>query len=125
MKKYKISIALIIAILVLCFINVAPLPAAPISNFDKFVHLVMFLALSGAIFFDNTAYLKIQISIRQLFLASFLFPTLFSGAIELGQEYFTTTRSGDWWDFLFDGIGAFIGILVCLLINRRLRVAGS
>ncbi|MDR3339334.1 MAG: VanZ family protein [Candidatus Symbiothrix sp.] len=118
-----ISIALIVVILVLCFMNMAPLPAAPVANFDKFVHLLMFLALSGSVFFDNTAYLKKQIDVYRLFLASFLFPTLFSGAIELGQEYFTTTRSGDWWDFLFDGIGAFIGILVCLLINRRLPVA--
>jgi VanZ family protein len=100
-----------------------PLPAAPITDFDKLVHLIMFMGLSGAVFFDNTHYLKQRISSQRIFGGSFLFPTLFSGAIEIMQEYFTTTRSGDWMDFLFDGIGAFLGILVCWLINRRLSIS--
>jgi VanZ family protein len=96
-----------------------PLPPAPMTNFDKLVHLIMFLGLSGTVFFDNTSYLRKHINSRRIFLGSFLFPTLLSGAIEIMQEYFTTTRTGDWMDFLFDGIGAFLGIGICYLINRR------
>jgi VanZ family protein len=101
--------------------NTEPLPNAPIDNFDKLVHLIMFMGLSGAVFFDNTRYLKQKISLQRIFCGSFLFPTIFSGLIEIMQEHFTTTRSGDWMDFLSDGIGAFLGILICWQINRRLQ----
>jgi VanZ family protein len=121
LKKYWISILLNIIILILCFIDTTPLPEAPMTNFDKLVHLIMFMGLSGTIFFDNTRYLRLKISTRRIFWGSFFLPTIFSGAIELMQEYFTTTRTGDWMDFLFDGIGAFLGIGICFLINRRLR----
>jgi VanZ family protein len=59
--------------------------------------------------------------IRRIILGSFLFPLLFSGAIELMQEYFTVSRSGDWFDFLFDGIGSFSGLAICLMINKSLK----
>jgi VanZ family protein len=100
--------------------NTADLPAPPVVDFDKLVHLFMFLGLAGVIFFDNTKYLKQQISRRRIFWGSFLFPTLFSGAIEILQEYCTIDRTGDWLDFLSDGIGALIGLFICLQINRRL-----
>jgi VanZ family protein len=107
------------------------LPEVPMSNFDKVVHLIMFLGLSGVVFFDNTLRLKNRISYQRIVLGSFLFPTLFSGAIELMQEYFTTDklmqeyfttdRTGDWKDFLFDAIGGFIGLAICVAINKRLK----
>jgi VanZ family protein len=53
-------------------------------------------------------------------LVSFLFPVVFSGLIEIMQD-FTTYRSGDWEDFLFDGIGAFVGLMICFGINRKLK----
>jgi VanZ family protein len=91
------------------------------TDFDKLVHLLMFLGLSGTVFFDNTKYLRKQISRRRIILGSFLLPTLISGGIELLQEYFTPYRTGDWRDFLYDGIGAFLGLVICLAINRRLK----
>jgi VanZ family protein len=90
------------------------------NNFDKIVHFLMFLALSGVVFFDATGYFKRQISFSRIFFASFLYPTLFSGLIEIIQEYFSPFRTGDWIDFLFDGIGAFVGIVICSIINSRL-----
>jgi VanZ family protein len=101
-------------------VDTAPLPEAPMTDFDKLIHLIMFMGLSGAAFFDNTHYLKKKISFRRIFFGSFLFPTLFGGTIEVIQEHFTVSRTGDWMDFLFDGIGAFCGILICWLINFRL-----
>ncbi|GHS99306.1 membrane protein [Bacteroidia bacterium] len=120
LKKYWITISLSALILVLCFMNTAELPEAPMTNFDKLVHLLMFMGLSGVVFFDNTNYLRKPVSRQRIFWSSFLFPVLFSGFIEIMQEYFTTNRTGDWMDFLFDSIGATIGLIVCLLINRRL-----
>jgi VanZ family protein len=120
LKAYKVSVLITVVILILCFMDTASLPQAPMINFDKLVHLIMFMGLSGVIFFDNTIYLKRKINFRRIFLGSFLLSTLLSGAIEIMQEYFTVARSGDWMDFVFDGIGAFLGSWICFLINRRL-----
>lgn len=121
-KKYWISILVNIVILVLCFMDTTPLPEAPMTDFDKLIHLLMFMGLSGIVFFDNTHYLRKKISSGRIFFGSFLFPIFFGGMIEIMQEqkYFTSTRSGDWMDFLFDGIGAFCGFLICWLINCKL-----
>ncbi|MDR1683715.1 MAG: VanZ family protein, partial [Candidatus Symbiothrix sp.] len=61
-----------------------------------------------------------KISFIRIFLGSFLFPLIFSGLIEIGQESLTLTRSGDWMDFLFDGIGTSVGLLACWLYNRKI-----
>ena len=121
-RKYWISLLFCITILALCLVNVAPvMPDIPMSNFDKLAHLLMFLGLSGVVFFDNTGYLKRQITLRRILLGSVLFPIVFSGSIEIMQEYLSPNRSGDWWDFFYDIIGATLGLTICLMINRRLK----
>jgi VanZ family protein len=120
LKKYWVSILFVTAIFILCFMNTAPLPSPPVQNIDKYVHSLLFLGLSGVIFFDNTSYLRKAISNVRIFLSSFLFPVLLGGVIEIMQTFLTSTRSGDWMDFLFDGIGAFLGMVISWLINRKL-----
>jgi len=103
-------------------IDTAPLPEAPMRDFDKLVHIVMFMGISGVIFFDNTGYLRFPVSRMRIFLNSFLFPVALGGFIEIVQEYFTKTRNGDWYDFLFDIVGAFLGLVIVLLINHWLML---
>ena len=117
-KTYWISILLCTIILTLCFISSSDLPKVGVQNFDKFVHFLMFGGLSGAVFFDNTNYLRKQISFRRIFWGSFVFPTALGGIIEIMQADFTLTRSGDWLDFLFDIIGTSCGLLICVILNK-------
>ncbi len=119
-RKHWISIPLCLMILYLCFMDTQSLPKVEVSDFDKFVHFIMFLTVSGVIFFENTSYFRKKISMWKIINFSFLFPTIYSGLIEIGQEYLSPTRTGDWIDFLFDGIGALLGMVICLLINKRL-----
>jgi VanZ family protein len=122
LKKYWISVLIVIVILILCFINPPELPVKlPMTNFDKLVHFLMFLGLSGTVFFDNSFYFKKRVGWVLIFWGSFLFPTVLSGGIEIAQEYLTATRRGDWMDFLFDVIGVLCGCSICLGINRRLN----
>ena len=118
LKKYFLSIFVILIIFILCFMDTTPLPAPAISNFDKYVHVIMFLILSGVVFFDNTYYLRFPISKMQIFWSIFLFPAILAGLIEIMQEYLTTTRFGDWLDFLFGVIGTFFGLMIALSYNR-------
>ena len=110
--------------MVLCFINTGSLPEAPMTNFDKLVHSLMFMGLSGAVFFDNTRYLRQAIGWQRILGGSFLFPILMGGLIEIVQLQLPY-RSGDWWDFLFDSLGAVAGCLVCGLINRWLNKSSN
>jgi len=89
-------------------------------NFDKIVHVLLYLGLSGVVFFDSTNYLRFPISKIRIFLGSFLFPIALGGLIEILQNYFSKTRSGDWFDFFSDEIGAIIGWVIAMLINYYL-----
>ena len=122
-RKFWISIAVCMIILVLCFMNTKSLPKTTLKDADKYVHFLMFLGLSGAVFFDNTRYLRQTVRRQRIFWGSFLFPALLGGLIEIIQGVFIPYRSGDWRDFLFDCIGPGIGFLICLLINRWLKPA--
>jgi VanZ family protein len=95
------------------------MPQAPMTHFDKLVHTLLFFGLSGVVFFDNTRYLRQSTPLQRIFFGSFLFPVFFGGMIEVLQGY--AHRSGDWMDFLFDAIGVVAGILICWLINTRLK----
>jgi len=122
LKKYWISILTIAIVIVLCFINLSDIPVrAPMTNFDKLVHILMLGGISGTIFFDNSFYFRKQVSGKSFFFGSFVFPIVLGGLIEIGQEYLSTTRTGDWWDFWFDVVGVVIAYLVCLAINRQLK----
>jgi len=120
LKRYWLSILVLLIIFILCFIDTAPLPKQPVVNFDKLVHSIMFLGLSGVIFFDATGYLRFPISKERLFWGVFLFPVAIGGLIEIMQAYLTTSRTGDWFDFLFDGVGAAVGFGIAFRINRTL-----
>ena len=121
LKKYWITTTIILIVLILCFMDTTQLPKAPTINFDKFVHIVMFSGVSGVIFFDNSLYLRFPISNKRIFWGSFFFPVMLGGLIEIMQEkYLAPTRSGDWFDFLFDVVGTLIGLSIIILINRRL-----
>ena len=121
LKTHWMSIPLCLAILYLCFMDTKPLPKVAITNFDKFVHFVMFLTVSGVIYFENSGYFKRKVSLWKIINFSFFFPVIYSGLIEIGQEYIASTRSGDWMDFLYNVIGAVTGLVICLLINKRLE----
>ena len=118
--QHWMSIPLCLVILYLCFMNTQPLPKVPISNFDKFVHVLMFLTVSGVVFFENTFYFRKKVSTWKIINYSFFFPVIYGGLIEIGQEYLAPARSGDWMDFWFNVVGAFLGLIICLLINKRL-----
>jgi len=119
-KKYWLSIIVNIAVLTVCMIKTPQIEKLPMTNFDKLVHLLLFAGISGIVFFDNTQWLKKNISNIRLLLGSFLFPTAFGGLIEILQATLTDTRSGDVMDFAFDAVGAAVGVLICFFINKKI-----
>lgn len=42
----------------------------------------------------------------------------YGGFIEIVQENFTPTRSGDWIDFIADGIGIIIALIIFFIVDK-------
>ena len=118
MKKYPFTLTASIAITVLSLIPVPEEPPlADVPLIDKWVHFVMYAALSLAMWFDHAVLNKRNTS-RTFLLLAFIYPPLLGGLMELAQAYLTTCRSGDIIDFVANTIGAFIGVICCYLSNK-------
>lgn len=102
--------------------NTEPLPIAPMNNFDKGIHFFMFFLLSGCIYFENTNYFKKRITYQRIMWGSLFFPVFYGGMVEIIQNYVSPYRVGDWGDFLWDSVGAFIAFAIALKINTKLTV---
>lgn len=119
--KYLYTEIVTVAIVVLCTIPVpeqAPMSDVPLI--DKWVHMVMYGGLVFVMWVDRVVRNKQKFSwvARAVML---LYAAALGGAMELVQAYLTTCRSGDWVDFEADVVGALLGVLACMGLNRRLN----
>ncbi len=98
------------AVLILCVLPGQSFPKVGIINADKFVHSFLF----GGLAFLYAGGFYRQTSVRWLnrhyLFAAFAFSTLYGGFIEILQATVAINRSGDWLDFLFDGLGALAAV---------------
>ena len=113
--RYTVSWLLIVAILLACF------PETEMDDvpfIDKWVHILMYLMLSSSLWIE---YLRshTHIDYPKLCVGAIVLPIVLSGLIELGQAYCTTTRSGDWLDFLANVTGVGLGALLGFTVYRR------
>lgn len=121
-RNYPLSIILVVFIWIICLI---PIPETPLDNvrlIDKWTHIVMYLVLSSVVGHERFRANKREnrkTTPRQLVAGEWLLPVLMGGLIEIVQATCTGgTRSGDWFDWLADAIGATIGLFFGLLILK-------
>lgn len=93
---------------------------------DKVVHFLMYLGLAGVASFNYIYDKKGHIIILKLIIFAILIPVLYGGLIEILQAKFFPERSGDWYDFLADILGALASLPFSLwfrryLLNRQLK----
>ena len=106
-----------VAYLLIFIASVVPIPdIKPLKDFnllDKWVHFVMYGALSLSIWWDIYHQRASRaFTLRELRLTT-LYPTLFGGLMELVQLYCTFgIRSGDWIDVLANTIGVALGFII-------------
>ena len=75
------------------------------------------------IFMKAVSYTHLDVYKRQAWVGAFLCPILFSGCVELLQEYCTTYRGGDWLDFAANTTGAVLASLVAYYVVRpRMKI---
>ena len=121
-RKYRVSLFLIAAILTVCIIPLPETPMDDVPMMDKWTHFVMFGVLSLCIIAEYV-YRHRKPKARDVALGGMLLPFALGGLIELVQAYCTGgNRSGDVMDWLADGIGVLIGAAIgSLLVYYRAR----
>lgn len=111
--KHKFTILISVIIFILSTIPFPEIPTLEDVPFiDKWVHFVMYGALTCAIYLDRK--LAYQDTSIPFILSAFILPSLYGGLIELIQKYCTTCRSGEWLDFYADTFGAFLATIISL-----------
>lgn len=117
-RKYPLSTLCIVGIWVLSLLPFFPeTPLDDIQFIDKWTHLVMYgvtgIVVWAEYWFRNRNNSRSCSSLSSRFLIlSFLLLTLMGGLLEVLQEYCTTTRNGDWIDFLADAAGCAIATII-------------
>lgn len=111
-KKYPLSLLVVAAVLYLSFFTPPKTDMEEIPNIDKIVHVCMYLGLSGMIWLEYLKSHRKSFNLKQVLIGALLGPVFLSGVIELGQEYLTNNRSGDWMDLAANSLGAVLAVLI-------------
>lgn len=115
-KKYPISLFLVVAIWIICLIPIPETPLDDVPMIDKWTHFVMYGLLCSVIFTEY-ANSHIKPNIKRLAICGVLLPVIMGGLIELAQAYCTGgNRSGDWIDWIANSIGVMIGTAIGSLV---------
>lgn len=91
----------------LCLMRTPTIEIHTFLDFDKIVHICMYLG-TCSVFWVEYYRSPFFLSRVKLSIFGIIVPILMSGAIELIQEYFTTCRTGDIYDFIANNIGVLI-----------------
>lgn len=116
-RKYPFSLLCILLIWVLSLTPFFPeTPFDDVQFIDKWTHLVMYGGTCSVIWFEYLLHHR-TIDWAKILLLSVVGMTLLGGLMELLQAYYTTTRSGEWFDFWADSLGVLLGNAVGLLMK--------
>jgi VanZ family protein len=108
-------------ILFFCLIKASDLPQVEVPNLDKAVHATFHFVFTVLWFLFFKKKLKTSNIFRPLVIA-YLFSFFFGSAVELMQEFFTTTRSADVIDELANLSGATLAVIAVVLLNKFNRI---
>lgn len=118
LKRYPLSHFVIAIVIIL---SLAPFPEMPhlpdVKLLDKWVHFLMYGGLCLVIWWE---YLRHHATInwKRIAIGAVLLPTLLGGLLELAQAYLTTCRSGEWLDFVADGVGTIMAIPLGWIMSK-------
>lgn len=109
--RYPLSTLCIVLVWILSLIPFPETPFDTIELADKWTHFLMYGGTS-LIMWTEYWHRHHAADLGRLWTWAGIILSLMGGLLELLQSHCTTTRNGDWLDFLADAIGA---IGVCLL----------
>lgn len=124
LKKFFLSYyrSLIIFLLILIASTIPASEVQKVSflnlpNLDKLVHLGMYFSFSFVLIYD-TFKSRTNLSTFKIYLISAITGLIYGGLLEIAQTTLTKSRSGDFFDFLFNSIGILMAILLWIVIKK-------
>jgi len=122
----------IIAIIIFYLCCLIPTRDVPNIEFDflvptdKIVHFLMYFGLAGVASFNYIYDKRGKIIILKLIVFAILVPSIYGGLIEIIQDKYSPERSGDWYDFWADILGALASLPFSFwfrrfMLNREFR----
>jgi VanZ family protein len=112
----------ILSLFVALFISILSLTSSdkfhniPIANFrglDKIIHFILYFVFMAVILYEHR---NRAAKISNLVLLA-LFPLIFGVLMEALQAWLTITRTGSFYDLLFNAAGIFVSIFLFLLMK--------
>jgi VanZ family protein len=104
-------------ILFFCLIKSSDIPKVNIQNLDKVIHAFFHFVFVLLWFLFFKKKLKSTNLFKPLTI-SFVFSIIFGTVIEMLQQFFTSTRSGDSLDVLANLSGAALAVVGIVLLNK-------
>lgn len=123
-KRYWLSLAILAAILYLSFFKPPVMSFEKVKNIDKLAHFLMYCGFCSVLWIEYLL-THSKVVTKRLFWGAVVAPVLFSGAVEIMQEFLTEHRGGDWLDFLFNFLGvACAALFVTFIVEPLMRKYG-
>ena len=119
-KHYPLSLFIILAVVYLSFFKPPSTEISTWQHLDKVVHIGMYFGMSGMLWLEFIrAHRQIHTPVWHAWIGALVCPVVFSGIVELLQEFCTTYRGGDWWDFAANATGAALASLIGYGLQKR------
>jgi VanZ family protein len=122
-KKYPVSLTFVLVVVYLSFFKPSSdLKITLFPHADKVAHMGMYFVMSALLWWESWRNYKERIKVCYAWVGAFLYPVLFSGIIELLQEYGTRHRGGDPLDLLANAVGvALASLIASYLLRSKVR----
>ena len=123
--KFKHFVPALVWLLLILILSGYPgkqLPKIPIWQIDKFAHTIMYGVLSVCLclpfikqFHEKKRHVIIGVKIV-------FFGICYGGIMEILQTHIFINRSGNWYDFLSNSLGAILGVLIFYVLIKILPI---
>jgi len=94
-KKYPVSLLVILVVIYLSFFRPPSIGEVEIPHLDKLVHFCMYFGVSAMLWFEFLRAHKWPLPALRAWIGACLCPILFSGVVEILQEYATDYRGAN------------------------------
>mgnify|MGYP001225582125 CR=1 FL=1 len=119
LKKYPVSLTIIAIVIYLSFFKPPQMAIEQIPGIDKVVHFCMYGGLSGILWLEFLHnHHNYEENLWHAWIGAVICPIAMSGIIELLQQYCTTYRGGDWFDFLANSLGVATATIISYFLIR-------
>lgn len=117
-KKYPLSILTLVFVCYLTFYR--PVGYSQLIYFrhsDKIMHFAMYSFFCSVVWYEYFRSHTV-IDMNRIFRMAVIAPISFSGALEILQSQFTTYRTGELLDFVFNLLGVLFAAFLSLVVMR-------